>query len=161
MTKNITTMEDRVLRIKEILGETVRYTEEKENLTKDCADVFNVFIPGDEHRLLTPPDWRHSPALEPKIIEWLAEGLGREEEFQPTRRKVLSDGGKAVWVHVRHMLDDYWTVDVFNIVFHEEGEELLEFPEGDAGWNPFIAVARIMGSSNRILRNSPESARLT
>ena len=161
MTKITTTMEDHVQRVNDTLDEMVRYAEVKEGLTKDFADVLNVFIPGDGHRLLTAGNWRHSPALEPEIIGWLSKGLDSEEEFQPARRKILSDGGKRVWVHAKHMLDDYWKISAFNIVFHEEGEEMPEFPEGDAGRSPAMAVARIVGSGDRIPRTGPESARLT
>ena len=43
----INTMEDCVERVKGILDEMVRYTVEKEDLTKDFADVLHLIIPGE------------------------------------------------------------------------------------------------------------------
>ncbi len=82
MTK-ITTMEDRVEQINGILDEMVRYTGEKEALTKDFADVFHLIIPDDGHHHLTLGDWRYSPALEPEITEWLAGDPDNKEGFRP------------------------------------------------------------------------------
>ena len=55
-----------------------------------------------------------------------------------------------VHVHVDYILDDHWKNSVFNIVFHEADEEIPEFPRGDAGRNPGMAVARIVGSADRL-----------
>ena len=161
MTRITTNMEDCVERVKGALDEMVRYIGEKEDLTKDFDDVLHLIIPGDGHRLLTLGDWRHSPALEPEIIGWLAGGPDGEEGDQSRRRKVLPDNGRMVWVHAKHLLDDHWKVSVFNIVFHEGDEEIPEFPDGDAGHDPGMAVARIVGSGDQMPRTGPESARLT
>ena len=161
MTRITTNMEDCVERVKGALDEMVRYIGEKEDLTKDFDDVLHLIIPGDGHRLLTLGDWRHSPALEPEIIGWLAGGPDGEEGDQSRRRKVLPDNGRMVWVHAKHMLDDHWKVSVFNVVFHEGDEEIPEFPDGDAGRDPGTAVARIVGSGDQMPRTGPESARLT
>ena len=156
MTRITTTMGDRVERIKGMLDEMVRHTGEKADLAKDFADVLHLIIPGDGHRLLTLGDWRHTPALEPEIIGW----LDGEEQLQPRLRKVLMDGESMVWVHAKHMLDDHWKLSVFNIAFHEEDEEMPELPDGDAGLDPGMAVARIVGSAGRLPRTGPGSARL-
>ena len=161
MAKITTTTEDRVERINEILAEMVHHIEEKEDLTKDVADVLHIFFPGQEHRLFTPPSWRHTPALEPEIIGWLAGSADSEETLQDIQRKVLMDGESMVWVHAKHLLDDHWKISVFGIVFHEEDEEMPEFPDGDAGLNPAMAVARIVGSAGRLPRTGPRSVRLT
>ena len=157
MTKVTTTTEDRVERINEILDEMVRHIEEKEDLARDVADVLRLFFPGEGHRLFTSSDWRHSPALESEIIGWLV----AEEELQPRLRKVLMDGESMIWVHAKHLLDDHWKLSVFGIVFLAEDEEMPEFPEGDAGLNPAMAVVRIVDSADRLPRTGPESARLT
>ena len=161
MTKITTTTEDRVERINEILSEMVRHIEEKEDLTKDFADVLHLFFPGEEHHLFTPADWRHTPALETEIIGWLAGSADEEETLQDTQRKVLMDGESMVWVHAKHLLDDHWKISVFGIVSYEENEEMQEFPDGDAGLNPAMAVARIAGSGGRLPRTGSRSARLT
>ena len=157
MTQVTTTTKGRIERIKEILDDMVHYIEEKEDLTKDLADVLHMLIPGDGHRIVTLGDWHHSPALESEITGWLA----GEEELQPQLRKVLLDGESMVWIHAKHMLDDHWKLSVFNIVFHEENEKMPEFPEGDAGGNPARAVARITGSGDRLSLTSTGSARLS
>ena len=157
MSKIITTTDDRVERINRILDDMVRHIEEKEDLTKDFADVLHLIIPDDGHHIIKLGDWRHSPDLESEIIEW----LDGEEELRPRLRKVLMDGESMVWVHAKHMVDDHWKLSVFNIVFHEENEEMPEFPESDAGLNPAMAVARIVGSADRLPRTGPGSARLT
>ncbi len=161
MTKITTTMEDRVGRINEILDEMVHHIEAKEDLTKDIADVLHLLIPGDGHRILTLGDWHHSPALGPEIIGWLAGSGDGEETLQDIQRKVLMNGDSMVWVHAKHLLDDHWKISAFNIVFLEEDEEMPEVPQGDAGLNPAMAVARIAGSADRLPRTGPESARLT
>ena len=161
MTRITTTTEDRVERINEILAEMVRHIEEKEDLTKDFADVLHIFFPGEEHRLFTPANWSHTPALEPEIIGWLADSAEEEETLQDIQRKVLMDGERMVWVHAKHLLDDHWKISVFGIVFHEEDEGMPEFPDGDAGLNPAMAVARIAGSGGRLPWTCPGSARLT
>ena len=161
MVKITATTENRVERINEILAEMVRHIKEKEDLTKDFADVLRLFFPGEEHRLFTPADWRHTSALEPEIIGWLAGSADEEETLQNTHRKVLMDGESMVWVHAKHLLDDHWKISVFGIVFHEEDEEKPEFPDGDAGLDPSMAVARIAGSAGRLSRTGPGSARLT
>ena len=66
-----------------------------------------------------------------------------------------------VHVHVDYILDDHWKNSVFNIVFHEADEEIPEFPRGDAGRNPGMAVARIVGSADRLPWTGAGSARLT
>ncbi len=71
------------------------------------------------------------------------------------------DRESMVWVHAKHLLDDHWKIFVFGIVFHEEDEEMPEFPDGDAGLNPGMAVARIAGSTDPQPRTGPRSARLT
>ena len=71
------------------------------------------------------------------------------------------DRESMVWVHAKHLLDDYWKIFVFGIVFHEEDGEMPEFPEGDAGLTPAMAVARIAGNAGRLARTGPGSARLT
>ena len=157
MAEITATTKDRVERINGILDDMVRQIEEKEDLTKDLADVLHLLIPGDGHHIIKLGDWRHSPDLESEIIEW----LDGEEELRPRLRKVLIDGESMVWVHAKHLLDDHWKLSVFNIVFHEEGEEMPEFPEGDAGRNPAMAVARIAGSADRLPWTGPGSARLT
>ena len=156
MTKVTPTTEDRVERINEILDEMVRHIEETEDLAEDVADVLRLFFPGEPHRLFTSPDWRHLPALESEIIGWLV----AEEELQPRLRKVLMDGESMIWVHAKHLLDDHWKLSVFGIVFLAEDEEMPEFPEGDAGLNPAMAVVRIVDSTDRLPRTGPESARL-
>ncbi len=82
MTRITTTTEGSVERINEILAEMVRHIEEKEDLTKDVGDVLRPFFPGKEHRLFTPPGWRHTPTLEPEIIGWLAGSTDEEETLQ-------------------------------------------------------------------------------
>ena len=161
MTRITTTMGDRVERIKGMLDEMVRHTGEKEDLTKDFGDVLHLIIPGDGHYLLTLGDWRHSPALESEIIGWLAGGPDGGEGNQHRRRKVLPDNGRMVHVHAKHMLDDHWKISVFNIVFHDGDEGIPEFPEGDAGRDPGMAVARIVGSGDRLPRTGAGSVRLT
>ena len=161
MTKIITTMGDRVEQVTPILDGMVRYTSEKEDVTKDLSDILHLIIPGDGHRLLTLGTWRHSHDLEYEIIGWLAEVLDSEEEFRSRRVKTLMNGDRMVAVHAKHMIDDHWKVSVFNIVVHEDGEEMPEFPEGDAGRNSAMAVARIVGSADRVPRTGPESARLS
>ena len=97
----------------------------------------------------------------PEIITWLA-GSGEEEEtLQYIQRKVLMDGDSMVWVHAKHLLDGHWKLSAFNIVLPEEDEEMSEFPQGDAGLNPALAVAHIAGSADRLLRTGTWSARLT
>ena len=157
MTEITTTTKNRVERINEILDDMVRYIEEKEDLTKDMDDIFHLLIPGGGHRILPLGDWGHSPDLEGEITEWLAD----QEELQPQLRKVLMDGESMVWVHAKHMLDDHWKLSVFNIVFHEEDKEMPEYPEGDAGRNPAMAVARIVGSAGSLAPTWFGSARLT
>ena len=71
------------------------------------------------------------------------------------------DGDKVVHVHAQHMLDGHWKISVLNIVFHEADEEIPEFPDGDAGLNPGMAVARILGSADRLPRTVAGSARFT
>ena len=160
MTK-ITTMGDRVEQVNRFLDEMVRCTWEKEDVAKDFSDVLHLIIPGDGHRLLTLGNWRHSHDLEYEIIGWLAEVMDSQEEFRSSYIKTLLNGDRMVAVHVKHMIDDHWKVSVFNIVVHEEGEEPPDFPEADAGRNPAMAVARIVGSADRVPRTGPESARLS
>ena len=171
MTQITTIMEDRVEQVNGILDEMVQYTGGKEAVTKDFADVLHLLIPGDGHRLLTLGNWRHSPALGPEIIDWLAARTGEEETHPPALRKVLPDEGEMVWVHAEHMLDDHWKISVFKIVFHEPEDEFLELrelkdlqagdTERDPGRDPAMAVARIVGSGERVPRTGPGSARLT
>ena len=122
MTK-ITTMENRVEQINGILDEMVRYTGEKEALTKDFEDVLYLIIPSDGHRLLTLGDWRYSPALEPEITEWLAGDPDSEEQFRLQCYKLLMDGDKVVHVHAQHMMGDHWKNSVFNDVLPPEADE--------------------------------------
>lgn len=161
MTKTATTTEDRVERINRILAEMGRHIEEREDLTMDAGGVLRLFFPGGGHRLFTPPGWRHTPAVEPEIIGWLAGSADDDETVQDIQRKVLMDGERMVWVRAKHLPDGHWKLSVFSIVFHEEDEEMPEFPDGDAGLNPAMAVARNAGSSGRLPRTSPGPARLT
>jgi hypothetical protein len=66
-------------------------------------------------------------------------------------------------VHVLadYILDDHLKNSVFNIVFHEADEEISEFPRGDARRNPGMAVARIVGSADRLPWTVAGSARFT
>ena len=64
-------------------------------------------------------------------------------------------------MHANHLLDGHWKISVFGIVFHDEGEEMPEFPDGDVGLNPSMAVARIAGNAGQLPRTGPGSARLT
>ena len=67
-----------------------------------------------------------------------------------------------VHVHADYILDDHWKNSVFNGVLPPEAdEEIPEFLGGDAGRNPGMAVARIVGSADRLPRTVAGSARFT
>ena len=143
------------------LQKALDYLHQKETLTEQVSDLLDLLIPGDGHRLLTVGEWHHTPALESEVIGWLAEVLGSEEEFRPKRVKTLMDGDCMVAVRAEHMIDDHWKVSVFNIVVPEADAEVPEFPDGDPGRNPAMAVAPIVGSADRVPRTGPKSARLS
>ena len=143
------------------LQKALDYVRQQNKLTQQVSDLLALLIPGDGHRLFTVGEWRHTPDLESEIVEWMADVQGGEEEFRPRRVKTLMDGDRMVAVQAEHMIGDHWRVSVFNIVLHEEGEELSEFPGGAAGRKPAMAVARIIGSADRVPRTGAGFARLS
>ena len=161
MTRFITTMRDRADLVTGILGEMVGYIEEKDDLTKDFADVLHRLFPGEGHHLLILGDWNHFPSVESKVTEWLAGRIFQGEDLQPTQWGTIPDESGRVRVHATHMLDDYWKVSAFDSVHLEPEEDASEYASGASDEEPGKAVARIVGSGNRVPRVGPGSARLS
>ena len=122
------------------------YFQEKEALTEQVRDLLDLLIPDDGNGLVALGKWHHSPDLESEIIAWLEGALETEGESRARHRRILMDGDKPAEVHAYYILDDYWQVRTFNFVFHEEGAEFPEFPDGDPDRKTSMAVARIAGN---------------
>ena len=133
------------------LQKALDYLHQEETLTEQVGDLLELLIPGDEHRLLTLGEWRHSPALETEIIEWLAGDLEEKERGRAKRGKLLPDEGDTLWVRAEHMLGDHWWVTVYNIRFHETEAGFNEYRDRSPGRKSAAAIALIVGSSNQIL----------
>ena len=157
----ITTLQQRVQQVSEVLEKLVQYVAEKQDLTKDLDDILHEIFPSEGDRLLILGEWNHSPALEPEIILWMAGSIDQQETFQSELGKALSDDGNPVWVHAKHMVDDYWKITVFNNVPDESDAYDGNYPQGSSPEEPGKAVARVVGSGNRQPATPAEAARLT
>ena len=122
------------------------YVHEKKALTEQVRDLLDLLIPDEGNGLVALGEWHHSPALESEIIGWLEDILGTEGDSRARHRKILTDGDRPVEVHAYHMLDDHWQITTYGFVFHEEGSESPEFPDGPKERKFAMAVARIAGS---------------
>ena len=145
----ITTLQQRVQQVNEVLEKLVQYVAEKQDLTKDLDDILHEIFPSEGNRLLILGEWNHSPALEPEILLWMAGSIDQQETFQSELGKALSDDGNPVWVHAKHMVDDYWKITVFNNIPDESDAYDGNYPQGSSPEEPGKAVARVVGSGNR------------
>ena len=133
------------------LQKALDYVHEKETLTEQVADLLDLLIPGDGHRLSALGDWDRTPALESEIIEWLTGGLEEKEGNRAKRGKLLSDEGDMLWVQAEHMLGDHWWVAVSSVRFHEAEGDFDEYGKSSPGRKSAAAIVRIVGSAGLLL----------